>query len=84
VGVGAAVRDAQATTLQFCGEVRSMRAQPVEWRGYHINLAAFLHTQVFGMPLPPALAPITRADVARWLNIKPQDMFVDCGFKAYA
>lgn len=64
-------------------EVRKMRAIPIEWRAFHINLGAFLYCTQFKMPVPPAVMPITRQEVSRWLNIKPQDQVIHHHFTLY-
>jgi hypothetical protein len=64
-------------------EVRKMRAIPIEWRAFHINLGAFLYCTQFKMPVPPAVMPITRPEVSRWLGIKQQDQVIHHHFTLY-
>jgi hypothetical protein len=63
--------------------LRSMRQIPIEWRAFHINLGAFLYCTQFKMPEPPAVMPIIKPEVSRWLNIKPQDRVIHHNFKLY-
>jgi hypothetical protein len=65
-------------------EVCRMRGIPIQWRAFHINLGAFIYSTVFKMPLPPKMAPIIRPEIARWLGIKPNDMFVEHSCNLYA
>jgi hypothetical protein len=64
-------------------EVRKMRAIPVEWRAFHICLGAFLYCTQFKMPVPAAVLPITKPEVARWLGIKPADQVITHHFTLY-
>jgi hypothetical protein len=64
-------------------ELRKMREVPIEWRAFHINMGAFLYCTQFKMPLPPAVMPIIKPEVGRWLNIKPEDMVVQHHFTLY-
>jgi hypothetical protein len=64
-------------------EVRKMRNIPIEWRSFHISLGAFLYSNLFQMPVPPNVMRITKPEVSRWLNIKPQDQVIQHHFKLY-
>jgi hypothetical protein len=64
-------------------EVRKMRSIPIEWRAFHISLGAYLYCNLFQMPVPPKVMRITKPEVSRWLNIKPQDQVIQHHFKLY-
>jgi hypothetical protein len=64
-------------------QVAEMRAIPLQWRDFHINLGAFLYCTVFRMPEPAKLMPITREQCMNWLSIKPEDAFVRHQFNLY-
>jgi hypothetical protein len=64
-------------------QVQEMRAIPLQWRDFHINLGAFLYCTVFRMPEPAKFMPMTREQCMNWLNIKPEDAFVRHQFNLY-
>ncbi|KAF6255947.1 hypothetical protein COO60DRAFT_1702577 [Scenedesmus sp. NREL 46B-D3] len=64
-------------------QVAEMRAIPLQWRDFHINLGAFLYCTVFRKQEPAKLMPITREQCMSWLNIKPEDAFVRHQFNLY-
>jgi hypothetical protein len=64
-------------------QVEEMRAIPLQWRDFHINLGAFLNCTVFRNPEPAKLMPITREQCMTWLSIKPEDAFVRHQFNLY-
>lgn len=63
--------------------VRKMRAIPVDWRTFHINLGAYLYCSMFKMPLPPNESMISKPEVIRWLKIKPADQVIRHQFMLY-
>lgn len=80
---GPAARDGAVLSPEQQEEVRKMRGIPIEWRAFHINLGAFLYTNLFQMKLPPAVMPISKPEVARWLKIKKEDRVIHHNFKLY-
>jgi hypothetical protein len=64
-------------------QVEEMRAIPLQWRDFHINLGAFLYCTVFRKAEPAKLMPIVREQCMNWLSIKPEDAFVRHQFNLY-
>lgn len=46
-------------------------------------MGAFLYTNVFRMPAPERVLPITDARVSSWFKVKPEERFVTHSFTLY-